>query len=307
MRPARAALDRALLAMAQDRRRPRCATTTNGKSLWLSDSETDRALAAQRCTGCPVLAACDAAATEAREPFGVWGGKDRTRHPHGPPRRTRKRTRASRKNTTNRKKTTMSSEKPDQTPPRPTAPGATPNEPEGPSRTPETDALEVQATAAALHRAADRAVATALDDPPSWQWVHGGPDADAVLRVLAARAHVAERDLRELRTTARGVTAADPGLDVPLLALAVLDTTRAAVGTTAELQPTDDYRRMLPTAPVDLAAVLWQVGLMFGRLLNTAAPTPADADRLLANWREALWQQRSTPTTTTTTEEPTDD
>jgi hypothetical protein len=48
---------------------------------WLSDSEEERARAALRCGGCPVLVECGRAAVARRERFGVWSGKDYTRKP----------------------------------------------------------------------------------------------------------------------------------------------------------------------------------------------------------------------------------
>lgn len=75
---ARDDLDRALAGMADRGRRPRCAEYPDA-SPWLSDDKDERATAASWCTGCPVLTQCAAAAAEAGEKFGVWGGKDLTR------------------------------------------------------------------------------------------------------------------------------------------------------------------------------------------------------------------------------------
>ena len=76
-RAARAALDRGLLRMAADGRKPRCGEPGN-HAVWLSDDPRLRALAARWCSGCPVLAECGAAALEAQVTFGVWAGADLT-------------------------------------------------------------------------------------------------------------------------------------------------------------------------------------------------------------------------------------
>jgi len=44
---------------------------------WYGDTPAERAEAAQRCIGCPVLNVCASAADEAGERWGVWGGRDR--------------------------------------------------------------------------------------------------------------------------------------------------------------------------------------------------------------------------------------
>ncbi len=46
-------------------------------ALWYGDTPAERAEAAQRCNGCAVLDLCAAAADEAGEKWGVWGGTDR--------------------------------------------------------------------------------------------------------------------------------------------------------------------------------------------------------------------------------------
>lgn len=56
-----------------------------GGDLWLSESAKDRAAAARRCDGCPVLLECSWAAEEEGETFGVWGGRDRTGMPETTP------------------------------------------------------------------------------------------------------------------------------------------------------------------------------------------------------------------------------
>lgn len=47
-------------------------------SWWVSDDPDERAAAARACADCPVLTDCKAAATDSKERFGVWGGKDFT-------------------------------------------------------------------------------------------------------------------------------------------------------------------------------------------------------------------------------------
>ena len=74
--PASDRLTIALVALATDGRRPPCGQYGISQ-WWLSDDPRRRAMAARRCTGCPVLDACDAAADEAGERFGVWAGRDR--------------------------------------------------------------------------------------------------------------------------------------------------------------------------------------------------------------------------------------
>lgn len=45
---------------------------------WTSDDIADRAAAAEMCEGCPITAACAAAADLHDERFGVWAGLDRS-------------------------------------------------------------------------------------------------------------------------------------------------------------------------------------------------------------------------------------
>lgn len=78
---ARDTLDRALIGMAANGQRPRCGDPADTHR-WTSDRPDDRRRAAALCRGCPLLAPCTAAADETNEPFGTWGGHDRTRHPH---------------------------------------------------------------------------------------------------------------------------------------------------------------------------------------------------------------------------------
>lgn len=71
---ARQELDRALLDLAADNRRPRCAEPAD--HLWWTSEETDeRARAARLCRGCPVLRMCAESAEEEHEVF-VWAGVD---------------------------------------------------------------------------------------------------------------------------------------------------------------------------------------------------------------------------------------
>ncbi len=74
------ALTRALVALADRGRRPRC-DEPGGHEMWCSDDADERALAARWCTGCPVLVECGATADEQGEKFGVFGGTDRTLPP----------------------------------------------------------------------------------------------------------------------------------------------------------------------------------------------------------------------------------
>jgi hypothetical protein len=46
---------------------------------WVSESPSERRRAARLCGACPVLIQCGEAATETRESWGVWAGKDGTR------------------------------------------------------------------------------------------------------------------------------------------------------------------------------------------------------------------------------------
>lgn len=47
-----------------------------GRPEWLSDDVADRLEAAQGCHYCPVLDACQRAATAISPSFGVWHGRD---------------------------------------------------------------------------------------------------------------------------------------------------------------------------------------------------------------------------------------
>ena len=69
------ALDRALLGLAEDGARPRCAEP-GGHELWTSDDPDDRAHAVTLCRGCPIAARCLDAAIELKVTHGVWGGRD---------------------------------------------------------------------------------------------------------------------------------------------------------------------------------------------------------------------------------------
>lgn len=71
---ARDTLDRALLDLAADGRRPRCGEPAD-HLLWTSESADERARAAALCAGCPVLQPCARAAEEEHELF-VWAGVD---------------------------------------------------------------------------------------------------------------------------------------------------------------------------------------------------------------------------------------
>lgn len=77
MTTARDDLDRALIDMATEGRRPRCAEP--GDDLWTSDDHDERRRAAQLCRACPVLRPCAEAAEEQDERWHTWGGTDRHR------------------------------------------------------------------------------------------------------------------------------------------------------------------------------------------------------------------------------------
>ena len=70
-------LTHALVELATEGKRPRCGDQGE-HDLWLSESAAERAVAATRCAGCPVLAECAASADANNEQFGVWAGVDRT-------------------------------------------------------------------------------------------------------------------------------------------------------------------------------------------------------------------------------------
>jgi hypothetical protein len=74
------ALTRALINLAAAGERTHC-SDPESHHLWLSDDESDRAVAAQLCIGCPVWQECGAAAKARRERFGVWASVDRTVRP----------------------------------------------------------------------------------------------------------------------------------------------------------------------------------------------------------------------------------
>lgn len=72
----REALDAALVTMAAEGLRPRCAEHTD-RNLWTSEDADDRDEAARLCGPCPVLELCGAAADEERDVHTVRGGIDR--------------------------------------------------------------------------------------------------------------------------------------------------------------------------------------------------------------------------------------
>lgn len=73
---ARDRLDRALLDLAADGRRPRCGEPDD-HGLWTSDDRAERARAARLCAACPILRACAEAAEEERDTWTTRGGVDR--------------------------------------------------------------------------------------------------------------------------------------------------------------------------------------------------------------------------------------
>lgn len=77
---ARDELDRALLDLAVEGRRTRCAEPAD-HSWWTSEDADERARAARLCTGCEVLQECALAAEEEAELF-VWAGLDRGTRPN---------------------------------------------------------------------------------------------------------------------------------------------------------------------------------------------------------------------------------
>jgi hypothetical protein len=74
------ALTRALVGMAARGERPRCADPVD-HARWTSAEQSDRAIAAAWCRGCPILRECLEAATARHERWHVWGGVDMTRKP----------------------------------------------------------------------------------------------------------------------------------------------------------------------------------------------------------------------------------
>lgn len=77
---ARERFDRALVDMAADGLRPRCAEHTD-RSLWTSGDADERAEAARLCGPCPVLDLCGASADEERDVWTVRAGVDRRPSP----------------------------------------------------------------------------------------------------------------------------------------------------------------------------------------------------------------------------------
>jgi hypothetical protein len=73
-------LNTALITMASQGSRPRCADPIDHQ-LWTSEDQHDRDLAATWCNGCQVLSLCHQAADERDERWGVWGGRDRSARP----------------------------------------------------------------------------------------------------------------------------------------------------------------------------------------------------------------------------------
>jgi Transcription factor WhiB len=80
MTTATASLNTALITMASQGSRPRCADPVDHQ-LWTSEDQHDRDTAAARCNGCQVLSLCHQAAEEREEKWGVWGGRDRSIRP----------------------------------------------------------------------------------------------------------------------------------------------------------------------------------------------------------------------------------
>jgi hypothetical protein len=82
MTTARVASDQltiALLGLAEQGLRTHCSDPTS-HHLWLSEHESERALAVMLCDHCPVLTVCRDTA-ETGERWGAWGGKDFSRGP----------------------------------------------------------------------------------------------------------------------------------------------------------------------------------------------------------------------------------
>lgn len=77
---ARDALDRALLELAANGRRVRCAEPED-HLWWTSDHDDERARAARLCTGCPLLRPCALAAEEEKDQWTTRGGVDRRHRP----------------------------------------------------------------------------------------------------------------------------------------------------------------------------------------------------------------------------------
>lgn len=73
-------LTRALLDLAATGQRTHCSDVLK-HSYWISESDSERKLAALWCRGCPVLPQCLAAAQVNKETWGVWGARDFGRRP----------------------------------------------------------------------------------------------------------------------------------------------------------------------------------------------------------------------------------
>jgi hypothetical protein len=65
----------ALLNMAERGERTHCSDPTS-HHLWLSEHESERAVAVMLCDHCPVLTVCRQTAELRQESCGVWGGRD---------------------------------------------------------------------------------------------------------------------------------------------------------------------------------------------------------------------------------------
>jgi len=76
-------LTMALLNLAAKGERTHCSDPAT-HHLWLSEHDTERAIAITLCDHCPVLTECRRTAQLRGERFGVWGGKDFSRRPGGP-------------------------------------------------------------------------------------------------------------------------------------------------------------------------------------------------------------------------------
>lgn len=72
---ARKALDMALVSMAAEGSRPRCAEGTD-RNWWTSENADERAHAARLCGKCPAYSECAAVAEEEQPVWGVWAGVD---------------------------------------------------------------------------------------------------------------------------------------------------------------------------------------------------------------------------------------
>jgi hypothetical protein len=71
------ALTLALLGLAATGERTHCSDPTS-HHLWLSEHDTERAIAITLCDHCPVLTVCRDTAEQRDERWGVWGGVDRS-------------------------------------------------------------------------------------------------------------------------------------------------------------------------------------------------------------------------------------